>query len=58
MAGGDAGLAAGAFVEIDLERILFTRCRPGERNQVAIITALERDRGTFMLLGEAGDRGE
>ena len=49
MAGGDAGFAAGAGIEIDLEGVLLVRAGLGERNQVAI-NRLKRGSGLADVL--------
>ena len=36
MAGGNAGLAAGAGVKVDLESVLFARAGFRERNEIAV----------------------
>ena len=54
MAAGDAGFAAGAGIEIDLEGVLFAGAGGGERDE------LRTRRGVRRVLvggGEAGDGG-
>ena len=50
MAGGDARLAAGACVEVDLESVLLSRRGPVERDQVAVVPGLRRKGVRLMAL--------
>ena len=58
MAGGDARLAAGAFVQVHFKRVLLAAGWFREWDQVTIIAALERNFRAFMLLGETRNGGE
>ena len=58
MTRGDAGLAARAGVEVDVERVLLARLGDGQRDQVAVVANVERRRLGVVALGEALDRGE
>ena len=55
MAGGDAGFARGAFVEGDLEGVLFAFTGFGKGDEVAVVPG---EVGfAVVLVGEVGDRG-
>jgi len=55
VAGGDAGFATGAAVERDLEGVLFSRARFGERDQAVVV---RREIGSAVVdVREAGDGG-
>src|SRR4051812_29301111 len=56
MAGADTGFAAGTAIEIDDKRILFSRFRTAERDEIAI--AGRPGGGLLVEIREALDRGE
>src|SRR5688500_6094557 len=58
MARGDARLAPGAHVEVDLERILLARPRRARRQERLVARAEQRILLVRMLLREALDRGQ
>src|SRR6185312_4232437 len=58
VARGDARLAAGARVEVDLEGVLLPRARRARRQEVAIEPLLEGTLRVGVALGEALDRRE
>ena len=58
MARGDAGFAAGAFVEVHLEGKLFAGLGRGERNEIAIRGPGELSIVRFVPAGEAFNGGQ
>ena len=58
VAGGDTGLATSAGIEINFEGILLIRTWAAQRNQIAIVTRLDRFIDSGVFLAEAGDSGE
>src|SRR5690606_21111966 len=52
MAGGNASLATRTIVEIDFEGILLAGLRRGQRQQITVVSTLQRGLGAFVLLHE------